>query len=224
MDVKVLSPVAVKPLLAKIGAELEQSGSRLVIQWGESATIKADIQNGAAFDVAVLTAQFVDDLIGAGKLDANTRTPIARSGIGVAVRKGAAKPDVGSVEAFKQALAAATSIGIVDHSASSRYLTGLFAKLGIDQEVNPKVKWLPGPAAPFVAKGDPQIAITQVSAILSFDGVELAGALPEEIQLFTTFAAGASPKATSDAVKQVMTSLNAPENAALLRGIGLEPL
>jgi molybdate transport system substrate-binding protein len=114
-EVKVLSPVALKRVFDTVGPEFERStGNKLTIIWGESGSIRADVEKGAPFDVAFLTLGFVDELIKQGKLDSATRTPVARSGIAIIIRRGAAKPDVSTTEALKRTLLAAKSIGIVD--------------------------------------------------------------------------------------------------------------
>jgi molybdate transport system substrate-binding protein len=223
VELRILTPVAIKPLLTKIVPEFERAtGAKIVVIWGESGSIKTDIENGVAFDIAVLTPNFVDDLIGQGRLDGATRTVIAKSGLGVVIRQGAPKPDIGTTDAFKRALVAAKSIGIVEHSASSRYLAGLFDRLGIAGEIASKLTSLPGPAAQFVATGDPELAVTQIAAILPAPGVALAGPLPPDIQLFTVFIAAASPAAHRH-VRALLDALVSPSNAALLTTAGLEP-
>ena len=186
--------------------------------------MRSDIEKGVSFDVAVLTLKFVDDLIKQGKLDGNTRTPLARSGIGIAIRKGAPKPDISTTDAFKRTPMNAKSIGFVAQSASSRYLDTLFTRLGIAEEIKSKLRPLKGPASPYVAKGDPEIAITQISTIIPFEGVEFAGPLPPDVQLYTVFVAAASPTSNSDAVHALLKLLVSPSNAPLLQKIGLEPL
>jgi molybdate transport system substrate-binding protein len=224
-EIRVMSPIALKPIFEKVGAELERStGHKLTISWGESGGMRSDIEKGVPFDVAVLTLKFVDDLIKEGKLDGNTRTPIARSGIGIAIRKGAPKPDISTTDAFKRTLMNANSIGFVAQSASSRYLDTLFTRLGIAEEIKSKLRPLKGPASPYVAKGDPEIAITQISTIIPFEGVEFAGPLPPDVQLYTVFAAAASPASNSDAARALLKMLVSPSNAPLLQKIGLEPL
>ncbi len=223
-EVKIFSPVAMRPVLSKVAAELEQStGNKVVVMWGESGGMRADIEKGVPFDVAILTSAFVDDLIRQSKLDGATRTVLARSGIGVAVPKGAPKPDVGSVEAFKRALLEAKSVGFVEGSASSRYLPGLFERLGIAEQLKSKLKPLPGPVHEFVGKGDPELALSQIAAIVPFDSIEFAGPLPPEIQLNTVFVAAASPSANADLAKALLRALASPSNSQVLRGAGLEP-
>lgn len=224
-EIRVMSPVALRPVLAKVGAEFEQStGHKLVVSWGESGGIKSDIEKGVPFDVAILTLNFVDDLIKQGKLDGNTKTPIARSGIGIAIRKGAPRPDVSTTDAFKRTLTAAKSIGYVERSASSRYLNELFGRLGIAETIKSKLKPLSGPAHTYVANGDPELAITQISAILQFEGVELAGPLPQDIQRYTVFVAAAPLKSNSDATARAfLKAMVSPAATSILKATGLEP-
>jgi len=224
-EIKVMSPVALKPVLAKAGAELERStGHKLAITWGESGGIKADIEKGVPFDVAILTHNFVDDLIKQGKLDGNTKTLVARSGIGIAIRKGAPKPDVSTTDAFKRTLMDAKSIGYVEHSASSRYLNELLGKLGIADAIKSKLKPLSGPVHTYVANGDPEIAITQIGAILQFEGIELAGPLPPDVQRYTVFVAAAPSTSSSDAaVRAFLKAMVSPTATSILKETGLEP-
>jgi molybdate transport system substrate-binding protein len=115
----------------------------------------------------------------------------------------------------------AKSIGFVDQSASSRYLTGLFVRLGIADQIKDKLKPLHGTAAQYVAKGDPEIALTQVATIIPFPEVDYAGPLPPEIQLYTTFTAAAA--SDSGKVRALLKAIVAPDNEPILRAIGLEP-
>jgi molybdate transport system substrate-binding protein len=224
-ELKVMSPIALKPAFEHVSAGFAAStGNTFSVTWGESGGIKADIEKGVSFDLAILTINFVDDLIKQGKLDGTTRTLIARSGIGVAVRKGAGKPDVSTIDAFKRALMSAKSIGFVEQSASSRYLNELFTRLGIAEEIKGKLRPLKGPAAPYVANGDPEIALTQISTIIPFEGVESAGPLPSEVQLYTVFAAAAPTASNSDAARALLKLLVSRANAPVLQRIGLEPL
>jgi molybdate transport system substrate-binding protein len=223
-ELKIMSPVALKPVLTSIAEAFEKSsGDRIEFVWSESGKINADIASGTPFTIAVLTPNFVEALTKQGKLDAATRTPVARSGIGVAIRKGAAKPDVSTTEAFKRMLLEAKSIGFVDQSATSRYVTGLFARLGIAEQVKDKLRPLHGTAAQFVAKGDPEIALTQIATILPFDGVDFAGPLPPDLQLYTVFTAVAAPGANPAKVQTLLKAMVAPEHVPALRAIGLEP-
>jgi molybdate transport system substrate-binding protein len=221
-ELKIMSPIALKPVLTNVVAKFQKStGDKIELIWSESGKINADIEAGTPFDIAILTPNFVDSLLKQGKLDGATRTPVARSGIGVAVKKGAPKPDVSTTEAFKRAMIEAKSIGFVDQSASSRYLTGLFVRLGIAEQIKDKLKPLHGTAAQYVAKGDPEIALTQIATIIPFPEVDYAGPLPPDIQLYTIFTAAAS--SDSEKVRALLKAITAQDNAPALRAIGLEP-
>ncbi len=224
-EIKVLSPVALRPVLAKAGAEFERStGHRLVVSWAESGSIKSDVEKGVKFDIAILTAALVDDLVQQGKLDGTTKTPLARSGLGFAIRKGAPKPDVSSTDALRRTLLDAKSIGYVEHSASSRYLDELLGKLGIADAVKGKLKLLGGPAATYVANGEAEIALTQIGAIHPSDGAELAGPLPPDVQLYTVFVAAAPAASTPDAAARAfLAALVSPAARSILKEAGLEP-
>ncbi len=223
-ELKIMSPIALKPVLVKVAEQFERtSGDKIELVWKESGKINAEIAAGIAFDIAILTPNFVDALIAGGKVDAATRTPVARSGIGVAIRKGAPRPDVSTTEAFKRTMLEAKSIGFVDQSASSRYLTTLFTKLGIADQIKDKLKPLHGTAATYVGKGDVEIALTQIATILPFPEVDLAGPLPPDIQLYTVFTATTSPASNPEKVRQFLKALVAPDNAPALRAIGLDP-
>jgi len=222
-EVKVLSPVALKHVFDTVGPEFERStGNKLTIIWGESGSIRADVEKGAPFDVAFLTLGFVDELIKQGKLDSATRTPVARSGIAIIIRRGAAKPDVSTTEALKRTLLAAKSIGIVDQSASSRYVPVLLKRLDLTDALKDKLKLLHGPAGPSVGAGDAEIAISQTAAIQPSDGAEIAGPLPPEVQLYTIFAAAARPGSDPAAIAFLKAVTSTAAVSALKEG-GLEP-
>ena len=107
------------------------TGHKLTITFGSTNPLKARIEKGEAFDMTILGEAAVDDLIKQGKLAAATRTVVARSGLGVAVRKGAVKPDISTTEAFKRTLLAAKSVGYLDDGLTGTYLKGLLQRLGI---------------------------------------------------------------------------------------------
>lgn len=223
-ELKIMSPIALKPVLTNVAASFEKStGDKIELIWSESGKINADIEAGTRFDIAILTPNFVDALVKQGKLDGATRVPVARSGIGVAIRKGAPRPDVSTTDAFKHAMIEAKSIGFVDQSASSRYLAALFMRLGIADQIKDKLKPLHGTAALYVAKGDPDIALTQIATIIPFPEVDFAGPLPPDIQLYTIFTAATSPSSDPEKVRTLLKAIVAPNNEPVLRAIGLEP-
>jgi molybdate transport system substrate-binding protein len=221
-DIKVMSPVALKPVIEAVRADFERAnGHKLALTWAESGAIAADLEKGIAFDVAIITPNFVKGLAEKARIDGAAVTPVARSGLGIAIRKGAPKPDVSTVDAFKRTLLNAKSIGVAEHSASGRYLAGLLPRLGIADAIKDKLKPLPGAVYPYVAKGDVEIAITQIAAVVPFPEIELAGPFPADIQNYTTFVAVLPPNATTGA-RALLTTLASPGTAAILSKSGLE--
>jgi molybdate transport system substrate-binding protein len=226
-EIKVICSNALKATLEQLAPAFEKATEhKLVITWGATGPLKAEIEKGATFDVTVLITDAIDDLVGKGKLAAATRTALANSGAGVAVRRGAPKPDISSVEAFKTALLNAKSVAYVEQGATGVYLKGLLQRLGIADAVKARLKLLPpeNPAAKAVANGEAEIGMTQISEILPYAGAELVGPFPAEIQLTTSFgAAVAANAAQPDAASALLRFLKSPEAAAVLKAKGLDP-
>jgi molybdate transport system substrate-binding protein len=218
---------ALKTTIEELAPQFEKaSGNKLVIEFGAAAEIKTAIQKGAAVDVAILTSAVTDDLIKEGKLTAAGRADIARAGAGVAARKGAPKPDISTTEGFKHAMLEAKSIAYVAAGATAPYILGVFDRLGIADQVKPKLKPQPtsNPAAKAVANGEAELGITQISEILPYAGAELVGPMPPELQLYTVFpAAVAANTKEADAAKALIKFLTAPAAVAVLKSKGLSP-
>jgi len=226
-DIKVISSNALKTTLEQLAPGFEKStGHKLVFTWGAAVPLKAQIEKGAAFDLAVLTTAGVNDLIKQGKLVGATRTALANSGAGVAVRKGAPKPDISTVEAFKRALLDAKSVAYVEQGGTGIYLKALLARLGIADALKDRIKLLPpeNPAAHAVANGEAEIGMTQISEILPYAGAELVGPFPGEIQLTTSFATAVGTGAQQpEAAKALIEFLTAPAASAVFKAKGLDP-
>jgi molybdate transport system substrate-binding protein len=190
-EIKVLS-TTLKTVVEDLGPKFEQSsGHKLAISWGTAAQLKVQIEKGAAFDVAVLTNAGADDLIKQGKLA--SRTALARSGIAVAIKKGAPKPDLRSADDFKKMLLSAKSIAWVEQGASGIYLKGVFERLGVSEQIKGKLRSVKA-AGEAVANGEAEIGFTQVSEILPYAGAEVGGMLPPDLQSFTSFSIGIQSK------------------------------
>jgi molybdate transport system substrate-binding protein len=224
-ELKLLQGNALNAVMEELGPQFEKATeNKLAVTLGTSAQLKARIASGEAFDVVLLTKAALDELAAAGKVADSPRAAIARSGIGVAIRKGAAKPDLSSTDAFKQAMLNAKSIGFVDQTPTAAALKALFAKLGIADEIKSKIKPLSIQAAVAVANGDVEIAMTQISEILPYPGVELAGPLPPDIQTYTTFAGGISAAAKNvEAAAALIKFLTTPDAKAVIKAKGMEP-
>jgi molybdate transport system substrate-binding protein len=223
-ELKILASTAVKTTLETLAPQLEKaSGSKIDLTFAPASVLKQKIDEGAAFDLAILTTPIIDGLATSGKID-TVRTAIAHSGIGVAIRKGAAKPDIGTREAFTQALLKANSVGFTAGGATGAYLKTLFEKLGIAEQLKPKLKLLPGGVGEAVTSGEIEIGMTQISEILPHPGAELVGPLPPDLQSYTYFSAGMSAASKdAEAAKALVKFLSGPEAQAIIKAKGMEP-
>jgi molybdate transport system substrate-binding protein len=219
-EIKVLSTNALKSTLEDLGAKFEQSsGHKLAITWGTAAQLKGEIEKGAAVDVAVLTDAGADDLIKQGKLAA--RTPLARSGIAVAIQKGAPKPALANADDFKKMVLAAKSIAWVETGASGIYLKGVFEHLGIADEIKGKLKPVKA-AGEAVAHHEAEIGFTQVSEILPYPAAEVGGMLPPDVQSYTGFSVAVHAKDSAPA-EALVKFLKTEAAADVIKAKGLEP-
>ncbi len=226
-DLNVFASNAVKTALEELGPQFEKaSAHKVVFTFRAAAELKSDIEKGAAVDVAIITAGGIDDLIKLGKLAAASRADVVGSSIGLAVRKGAPKPDISTTEAFKKTLLGAKSIGYVEQGATGAYLQKLFAQLGVTEAVAGKLVKLPStnPAAKAVGNGEAEIGMTQISEILPYPTVDLVGPLPAGSQQVTVFTAGiASTSKQPDAAKAFVAFLKSANAAPVLKAKGLDP-
>lgn len=226
-EIKVVSAVALANVLKELGPQFERStGHKLTMQFGPPVALKARIEAGEAFDLVILTPAFVDDVAKQGKVDPSTRVDIARDGIGVAVRAGAPRPDVASVEAFKRAMLDAKSIVLNSGGAAGpAYFNAVFQRLGIVQEVTPRIKLQPTPQDTLkaVANGDAEVGFVIVSMIRNAKGVELAGPLPSELQNYLTFTGVVASNAKeADGARALLKFLTSDEAITVIKGKGLE--
>lgn len=221
-EVTLLISNALKAVMEELAPRFEKTtGHKLAITYGSTNPLKAQIEKGEAFDLTILGDAAIDDLVRQGKLDAATRAVVARSGLGVAIRKGAPKPDIGTTETFKRTLLNAKSIAYLDGGLTGTYLKVLFQRLGIADSMQSKYKNTRGGEA--VANGEVEIGVTQMSEILYQTGAELAGPLPPEIQNYTNFPAAVSTSARqADAAKALLKYLASPDAARVMKAHGLE--
>jgi molybdate transport system substrate-binding protein len=223
-QIKVLSGGAMRGFLDEVVPQFERaSGMQVSMEFGLTAVLKKAIEGGAIFDIALLPRPELDALAHDGKIAAGTAADITRSAIGVAVRAGAVKPDIATVGALKNALRQATSITYSD-GPSGAYIGGLLERLGIAQEMKPKTKLTTGPVAELLAKGEAEIGLQQIVAILPVKGAELVGPLPSELQNIITYSAGLSPGAgDSAAARSFIGFLRTPEVVRIIRAKGMDP-
>ena len=230
-EIHVLATTAMKAALDALAPRFAAATAHMArIDYGPSGALAKRVADGEAGDLVIL-AGGIDDLIRQGRVAPASRTDVARTRIGVAVRKGAAKPDISSPDAFRRALLAARSVafaGPASGGASGVYLVGMLDRLGIAAEVNAKARFArggpDGMVSALVATGEAEIGLQQISEIMSVDGVDLVGPLPDGLQTVTVYAAGILVKAEQpDAAATLVEFLRTPAAAAVFRAKGLEP-
>ena len=223
---EILCTNGVKSVMVDLVPAFERtSGTKVMITWGATNSLLKDLEGGAGGDLAILTAEAIDDLIGGGRVVAGSRVDLARSGIGVAVRKGAKRPDIASPEALKRALLVAKSVAHSKSGMSGIYFPTVLARLGIADAMKAKIV-IPDPGTPIgevVAKGDAEIGIQQISELLPVAGIEIVGPLPAALQKITTFSAGVLTAAKEPDVAAALLKFVASEAPRLLKQKGLEP-
>jgi molybdate transport system substrate-binding protein len=192
---------------------------------GTPQAVPNRIARGEPVDVVIVVSDALDKLIKDGKVVASSRSDLARSLIGAAVRAGAPKPDISSVEAFKKTLANATSIAYSD-SASGVYIeTVLYKRLDVSDEIRAKSKMIPAePVGEIVARGDAELGFQQMSELMPIKGIDVLGPIPAEIQKVTVFSAGLAASAQEpEAGAALIKFLSAPTAAPFIRKSGMDP-
>jgi molybdate transport system substrate-binding protein len=202
------------------------SGHRVLFDYGTVGGMAQRVQRGEKADVVVVSGPQMDALQRDGKILPGTRLDIGKTGVGVFVRKGAPRPDISSVEAFKGAMLAAKSIGYNDPAAGapvSIYLIGLFERLGLAEQMAVKTVVFKDRAERFgaVARGDVEIGFNQISEIIAVPAVDLVGPLPDAIQNYTLLSiACLSSGEQSGAARALVQYLSTPDVIATLRHLG----
>jgi molybdate transport system substrate-binding protein len=206
-------------------------GKQVAASFTNSGGVKTRVMAGESVDVAISTAAAIDELARNGKI--SSATELARSPIGVAVRAGAIRPDVGTVEAFRRALMAARSIAIADPatgSPSANYLVGLFERISLTAALRNKIKYVGGGAGGVVAvgaavaRGEAEMAIQQMPELIGVAGLDVVGELPAELQQVTVFSAAVVATTLEDAAaRRLVACLTSPQAAAAIRAKGMQP-
>ena len=225
-EIKVLSTQAVEGAYRELVPSFEKaSGHKVTTTFTGTLDAQKRIAAGETYDVIIMAGPAIDDLIKSGKIAPGSRVDLARSGVGVAVRAGAPKPDIHSTEALKKTLLAAKSIGY-SSGPSGVYLTDLFRRLGIADQITSKLKQTPTGVfvGSILARGEVEIGFQQVSELTHYPGIDYVGPLPADIQTVTVFSSGTQIGAkTVDAAKAWITFLTSPAAAAVFRSKSMEP-
>ena len=225
-EVRVVASNGVKAALEDLAARFQRSTQhQLKFTFGTAVPLKRRIEGGEAFDVAILTPALIENLVKQKKVVADTTSKFARIGIGVAVRRGAPKPDIVTVEAFKNALIKAKSIVYSTEGQSGIAVARLIERFGLAEQLKAKtvLETRSGGSMIALVEGKAELGFSLVSEILPVQGVELVGPLPAEIQSYVMFTAGIST-ATSppNPAQSYVNYLGIPSIEPVLKAKGME--
>jgi molybdate transport system substrate-binding protein len=228
-EIKLLAAAALEQVLSELLPQFEKdTGHRISVIYGPIGALTGRIKKGEATDVAIVSDQQVEELQISGEIVAGTRVDVARTGVGVFMRKDSQKPDIGTVDAFKRTLLAARTVTYADPAsggAGGIYVARLIERMGISAEMNRKTKLDSSGGYrlyQMVANGEAELGFDQMSIILTKPAVDFIGPLPEPIQRYTTFAAGVG--ATSDeteTARAFIDFLHSPAAQRRFRASGL---
>ncbi len=225
-ELRVVSGNGAKAAVRELCAQFERTtGNTIKLHFEVNADLKKKIEAGETFDVAILNPPVIDALIKSGKLVADSRVDIGHSGLGVAVRKGAAKPDISTVEAFTHALLAAKSVAYPGKGASGLYFVSLLERMGIKSAMQAKLRPMAAEdTVEVVARGEADMVVVVATRISDVSGVELVGPIPDQLQTRIGFTAALSSSAKEEQTgRALIRFLIAPEAAATLRAKGVDP-
>ena len=231
-EIKVMTSGALSAALRELTPAFERaSGSTLIIVSGGSVAGAPDsipdrLARGEPADVVIMAAAGIDDLVKAGRVVAGSRTDLARSSIGIAVRAGAPKPDISTVEALTRALLQAKSIAYSSSVSGVYVSTELFQRLGIAGQMAAKSRRIESePVGAAVARGDAELGFQQISELRPVPGLEVVGPLPPQVQRVTIFsAAAASSSANPSGGRALIAFLASPAASAAIAKSGMDPV
>ena len=224
-EIQVMSSAAIKPAYLELVPAFERaSGHKVVTRWIPGVDVLKRVKEGEASDLVIMQSKDIDELIQCGRIAAGSKVNLATSGVGVAVRTGAARPDISSADALKRALLAAKAVAF-STGPSGVYMLELFERLGIAAQVKAKSRQIKGePSGAAVARGEAEIAFQQVSELLPVPGIDFIGELPAEIQCITTFCAGMQKTAReAAAAREWLNFIKSLAGAPAIRKSGMEP-
>jgi molybdate transport system substrate-binding protein len=226
VELKVLSGNGAKAAVTELAAQFERmSGHKVTVHFEVNPEVKKRIEAGEAFDVAVMNPPFLDEQIQTGKVIASTRTVLGRAGIGAAIREGAPKLDISTVEGFKRALLGSQSVAYPGEGASGRYFVSVVERMGLTKDMASKMRPMPAEYnVEVVASGEVDMVVVVASRIQDVKGVQPLGLIPKELQTWIGFAAGLAAKAKEvDAARAFLRFMTTPQAEKILRDKGVEP-
>lgn len=226
-QIRVISSMATKALLADLVALYAQAAPAVQVSVESVGGVDAAkrVQAGEAFDVVALASNAIDKLAAEGHVVAGSRVDLVHSGVAVAVQAGAARPDISSEAALKQAVLSARTLGY-STGPSGVQLAKLFERWGIASQIQDRIVTAPPgvPVGALVAKGEVELGFQQLSELMNLEGIDVIGPLPPEVQITTTFSAGiATTSAQPEAVRALLAFMAAPATAETKRRNGMDP-
>lgn len=225
-EVTLLASGATREACMEEIASFEKStGNKVKPTWAGNVDIKKRIAAGEVYDVVIASGPSIDAFIKQGKIVSESRTDVMKSAVGAAVRAGASKPDIGSSDSLKQTLLTAKSIGY-STGPSGEHIINLVERMGIAEQVKPKLKQVPSGAriGTLIASGEVEIGFQQVSELIHDPSIDYLGPLPEEIGMITVFTGEIHSTAREpEQGKALMKHLTAPAAAASIKAHGMEP-
>src|SRR5258706_11855272 len=225
-EIKVAPPQATEEAYKELIAQFEKApGHKVTTDFSGTLNVQKRIADGEPYDLIIMAGPAIDDQIKLGKAVAGSRVDFAQSGTGLAVKKGAPKPDISSVDAFKKTLLATKSIGY-STGPSGVYMLSVFEKIGIADQVKAKLKQTPSGVfvGALIATGETEIGFQQISELVHFDGIDYVGPLPGDLQRMTMFSTGIHAGAKqADAARALVKFITAPAAASVIKKHGLEP-
>jgi molybdate transport system substrate-binding protein len=225
-EIKLLDPRGMRAALTELAPQFERAtGHRVILDLGISGPLKRRIDAGETFGIAILPSALIDDLTKQGKIAADTRAAFVRSGLGIGVRKGAAKPDIGSVDASKRTLLNAKSVGYEPEAEPGIQFLEVLDRLGIAQDMRPKLKaYLQiGWVASALEKGEVDMIVLSIGSILGNPAADLVGGFPRDVQRYVDFAAGVSATTKEpEATKALLGFLLSPTATSVFKAKGFE--
>jgi molybdate transport system substrate-binding protein len=225
-EIKVLSTQATEQTYRELVPQFEQaSGHKVTTIFTGTLDANKRLAAGETYDLLIMSSASLDEQIKGGKVVPGSRVDLAKSGVAVAVRAGAPKPDISTTEALKKTLLAAKSIGY-STGPSGNYVIGMFQRMGIADEIKPKLKQTPSGVfvASLIASGEAEVGFQQVSELIAAPGVDYVGPLPADIQQMTVFSSGILVGAKEvEAAKALVKFITTPAAAAAFKKWGMEP-
>jgi len=226
-ELKVLSGNGSRPAVIEICRLFEQqTGHKINVEFAVNPHVKQRVQAGEYFDVVVLNPPVLDDLIQSGHVKSSSGTPFGRIGIGAAIAAGAPALNISTAESFKRSLLSVSSVAFPGDGASGKYFVSLLNRMGIENEMQPKLRPMSGEYnVEGVAKGEVEMIVVVASRIYGVPGIQYLGLIPNELQTWIGFSSGvANQTKHANTAQQLAQFFTQPQAKAILQKIGIEPL